>query len=96
MASTVARSLRASSGWIPGFLELEIPEGILLDELGACALVLRGLKALGVRVVLDDFGTGYSSLRYLKRLKVDALKIDPSLLAGIEDDPMTGRSSVRC
>ena len=73
--------------WIPRFLELEIPEGVLLEELGACALVLRGLKALGVRIVLDDFGTGYSSLRYLKRLKVDALKIEPSLLAGIEDDP---------
>ena len=86
VASTVARSLRATS-LDPGFLELEVPEGVLLEELGACALVLRGLKALGVRIVLDDFGTGYSSLRYLKRLKVDALKIEPSLLAGIEDDP---------
>jgi len=85
VASTVARSLRASS-LDPGLLELEIPEGILLDELGACALVLRGLKALGICVVLDDFGTGYSSLRYLKRLKVDALKIESSLLAGLEHD----------
>ncbi len=85
IASTVARSLRAS-GLDPGLLELELPESILLDDLGACALVLRGLKALGVRVVLDDFGTGYSSLRYLKRLQIDALKIDPSLLVGIERD----------
>ncbi len=86
VANTVARSLRASA-LDPALLELEIPEAILLEEVGACALVLRGLKALGVRIVLDDFGTGYSSLRYLKRLKVDALKIERSLLIGIENDP---------
>ena len=85
VANTVARSLRASA-LDPGLLELELPESILLDDLGACALVLRALKALGVRVVLEDFGTGYSSLRFLKRLQIDALKIDPSLLVAIEHD----------
>jgi diguanylate cyclase (GGDEF)-like protein/PAS domain S-box-containing protein len=86
VANTVARSLRAS-GLDPALLELEITEGILLDDVGACALALRGLKALGVRVVLDDFGTGYFSLRYLKRLRIDALKIDPSFVDGLGRDP---------
>jgi diguanylate cyclase (GGDEF)-like protein/PAS domain S-box-containing protein len=83
VAGTVARSLRATR-LDPALLELEITEAILFDDLGACALAVRGLKAVGARVVLDNFGAGYSSLRYLKRLRIDALKIDPSFVDGFE------------
>jgi EAL domain-containing protein (putative c-di-GMP-specific phosphodiesterase class I) len=61
-------------------LELEITEGLLMDELPQTRANLRDLASLSVRLSLDDFGTGYSSLRYLKQFPVDTLKIDKSFV----------------
>ena len=47
---------------------------------------LRRIKELGVRIAIDDFGTGYSSLNYLRRFQVDTLKINRSLIRGVETD----------
>jgi EAL domain-containing protein (putative c-di-GMP-specific phosphodiesterase class I) len=73
----------ADSGLEPGCLSLEITESVLLEESDAPAETLRALRATGARLVLDDFGTGYSSLGYLKRLELDALKVDRSFIDGL-------------
>jgi EAL domain-containing protein (putative c-di-GMP-specific phosphodiesterase class I) len=71
-------------------LDLEITEGVLVEDAEASAKVLRELKEIGVRLVLDDFGTGYASLGYLKRFTIDALKIDRSFVNGLGRDPENG------
>ncbi len=87
LAADVARTLR-TSGLAAGLLDLELTEGTLHAQGNDCLPALRALKALGVRLVLDDFGTGYSSLVELRRLTIDALKIDRSFVQdlGREDD----------
>jgi diguanylate cyclase (GGDEF)-like protein len=89
IADSVARVL-ARTGLEPGLLDLEITEGMLLQDLDTCAHALRELKALGIRLVVDDFGTGYSSLSYLKRLTIDALKIDRSFVDGLSREDEDG------
>jgi len=66
------------TGMDPRYLDLEITEGILIDNLDANHQVLNDLRAAGVQVSIDDFGTGYSSLNYLSELPVDILKMDGS------------------
>lgn len=71
----VKRKLREFA--IPGsLLEVEITEGVLIQDIDTCIATLSSLKQLGVTISVDDFGTGYSSLSYLKRLPLDVLKID--------------------
>jgi diguanylate cyclase (GGDEF)-like protein/PAS domain S-box-containing protein len=74
------------SGIDPAALELELTESILMQNLGEKAALLDRLGALGVGISIDDFGTGYSSLSYLKRLPVDAIKIDSSFVRDLELD----------
>lgn len=71
----------------PQCLELELTEGVAMnDPVGAIA-VMNNLHQRGVRMSIDDFGTGYSSLSYLKRFSVYKLKIDQSFVRDITDDP---------
>ena len=74
-------------------LEIEVTEHVLLDEGWQVQRNLDGLAALGTSLALDDFGTGYSSLSYLARLPLDALKVDRTFVARL-DQPAT-RSVVR-
>ena len=70
---------------LPGdALELEITEGIIMDDPARSSATLRELKAIGVTISVDDFGTGYSSLNYLKRFPLDYLKIDQSFVRDME------------
>ncbi|MFN0317181.1 MAG: EAL domain-containing protein [Burkholderiales bacterium] len=82
---SVARILK-ETGLAPGYLELEITEGILMHDAQSSASLLKALKAMGVRLAIDDFGTGYSSLSYLKRFPMDTLKIDQSFMQDIASD----------
>ncbi len=77
----------AESGLDPYSLELEITEGLLLDDPEGTIATLEALKDVGVQLAMDDFGTGYSSLTHLKRLPIDRLKIDQSFVCEITSDP---------
>lgn len=61
-------------------LDLEITEGVLMENMREAFAIIEKLKDLGVTLSLDDFGTGYSSLSYLKKLPIDTLKIDKSFI----------------
>ncbi|MBF2057510.1 MAG: EAL domain-containing protein [Cyanobacterium sp. T60_A2020_053] len=67
-------------------LELEITEGLLINDVEKAINLLTEMRKLGLMTALDDFGTGFSSLSYLKRFALNYLKIDQSFVRGIPDD----------
>ena len=77
----------AVSGLDPDALHLEIPEGYAMQDLDRAVDALRALRELGVHLTIDGFGAGFSSLVHLRRLPVDALKIDLSFVRGATSDP---------
>jgi diguanylate cyclase (GGDEF)-like protein len=86
LVQSVARILKETD-LDPRWLEMEITEGIAMQNADYTNVLLRGLKDMGVRVALDDFGTGYSSLSYLKKFPIDTLKIDQSFVRDLIIDP---------
>ncbi len=68
------------------WLELEITESILMNNLESTIDILMKLKAMGVSIALDDFGTGFSSLNYLKKLPIDIIKIDKAFIDDINEN----------
>jgi predicted signal transduction protein with EAL and GGDEF domain len=71
----------------PSLFELELTEGVLMQDAESGRRSLLALKEFGFALAVDDFGTGYCSLNYLKRFPLDTLKIDRSFVADISDDP---------
>jgi EAL domain-containing protein (putative c-di-GMP-specific phosphodiesterase class I) len=87
--SVILAQVLESTGFPASRLELEITEGILIENPELALQWLAQWKRLGVRIALDDFGTGYSSLSYLSRMPVDRLKIDRSLIQRVITDSKT-------
>jgi diguanylate cyclase (GGDEF)-like protein/PAS domain S-box-containing protein len=81
--SGVIQRILAETGLESQFLELEITEGLLVEQSESSNFTLFELNAAGIQISIDDFGTGYSSMSYLKRFKVNALKIDQSFVRGL-------------
>ena len=82
----VVHSILLETGLTPRRLELEITEGVLIDDPSRAASILLRLKSLGVRIALDDFGTGYSSLSYLRAFPFDRIKIDRSFISDLDSN----------
>jgi diguanylate cyclase (GGDEF)-like protein len=74
------------TGAAPGWLEIEITEGILMDNTTYTIHTLKNLKGIGVRIAMDDFGIGYSSLSYLRNFPIDTLKIDRCFVTDLDKD----------
>ncbi len=85
LAMTV-RDILTETGLAPERLELEVTEGVLLDDQNATQNTLNELRGEGVRISMDDFGTGYSSLSYLRRFPFDKIKIDRSFVQQLPHD----------
>ncbi len=81
------KTLLAEAAVAAGQIEIEITEGVLLNDDHSTQIVLRDLRHLGFTIALDDFGTGYSSLGYLSRYPVDKIKIDRSFVSNLGVDP---------
>lgn len=79
------------TGFDPSRLELELTEGVVVEDADAAEAALMDLRAYGIGLALDDFGIGYSSLIYLRRFAFDKIKIDRSFLEYMET---TGESAI--
>ncbi len=77
------------TGFPASLLELEVTEGVLINDEDQALGTLRALKDLGVHIALDDFGTGYSSLSYLRRFPFDGIKIDKCFVHAQQQDAGT-------
>ncbi|HWU04037.1 MAG TPA: EAL domain-containing protein [Novosphingobium sp.] len=86
IVKSVTRALE-QSGMDPRWLELELTEGLTLDDTETTIQIMHALKALGVQLSLDDFGTGWSSLSYLRRFPLDRIKIDRTFMSEVATEP---------
>jgi diguanylate cyclase (GGDEF)-like protein/PAS domain S-box-containing protein len=85
----LVHSILLETGLAPDRLELEITEGVLIEDFDRGLALLRRLKALGVRISMDDFGSGYSSLSYLQAFPFDKIKIDRAFVINLGKNPQS-------
>ncbi|MDT8448021.1 MAG: EAL domain-containing protein [bacterium] len=82
------------TGLEPQYLEIEITEGLAIEDIHSTISILQEFAAMGIHASIDDFGTGYSSLSYLQALPVTKLKIDRAFVSGIMEDSRIARSVI--
>ncbi|HSP57109.1 MAG TPA: EAL domain-containing protein [Halomonas sp.] len=80
------QQMLATSGMPFELLELELTEGILLDNAESAMETLQSLRQQGIGLAIDDFGTGFSSLSYLKHLPIGKIKVDRSFIKDVISD----------
>jgi diguanylate cyclase (GGDEF)-like protein len=80
----LVHAILIETGLAPSRLELEITEGLLINDPPRALSILRRLKLLGVKIAMDDFGTGYASLSSLQSFPFDKLKIDRTFIASVD------------
>jgi diguanylate cyclase (GGDEF)-like protein/PAS domain S-box-containing protein len=85
----LVHSILLETGLTPDRLEIEITEGVLIEDFDRGLALLRRLKALGVRISMDDFGSGYSSLSYLQAFPFDKIKIDRAFVMNLGRNPQS-------
>ncbi len=83
---SMVHTILLETGLAPHRLELEITEGVLINDFTRAVAMLRRLKALGVSIAMDDFGTGYSSLSYLQSFPFDKIKIDRTFISNLAEN----------
>lgn len=89
-SATMMQSVRAAlsgSGLAPSLLTIELTETRMIGSSGMITSMLGHLRSIGVQVAIDDFGTGYSNLARLRQLRGRVVKIDRSLVSGVDNDP---------
>jgi diguanylate cyclase (GGDEF)-like protein/PAS domain S-box-containing protein len=85
----LVHSILQETGLHPNRLELEVTEGVLIEDFERSLALLRRLKALGVRISMDDFGSGYSSLSYFQAFPFDKIKIDRAFVMYLGCNPQS-------
>lgn len=85
LVENIAKILE-ETGCRPEWLELEVTEGFIMNEIHSSIDALKRLRRIGIQLAIDDFGTGYSSLAYLKQLPINRLKIDRSFVQDLATD----------
>jgi diguanylate cyclase len=88
--SKMILSILVETGLDPKRLEIEITEGVLVEDFARAISLLRKIKNLGVRIAMDDFGTGYSSLSYLQSFAFDKIKIDQAFVGKLGRNAQSG------
>ena len=82
---SVVDEILKETGFNPAFLELELTESTLMQNIELASKILQSFKDKGIKIAIDDFGTGYSSFEYLSKLPLDCLKIDQSFVRKLDD-----------
>ena len=91
--STLLETL-ATHGLPPGALQVELTEGVVMNDSDTTRAMLSELRERGFKISIDDFGTGYSSLGYLRQLPIDEIKIDRSFIKEIDEDVTPAETAV--